>query len=28
VVGGAVGTAIHNGRVYTAAGAGGLSILN
>jgi len=28
VIGGAVGTAIHNGRVYTAAGGGGLSVLN
>jgi hypothetical protein len=27
VIGGAVGTAINNGRVYTAAGAGGLSVL-
>jgi hypothetical protein len=27
VVGGAVGTAINNGRVYVAAGAGGLSVL-
>ena len=27
VVGGAAATAIHNGRVYVAAGAGGLSVL-
>jgi len=28
VIGGAVGTAINNGRVYTAAGVGGLTVLN
>ena len=27
VIGGAVATAIHNGRVYVAAGSGGLSVL-